>query len=283
MLKLESKSIIITGGATGIGKAIAEFCKREGASVTIASRSQSQLDRTINELNLIDTGKCLAIKCDVTNSEQLRAMIQASYNAFGTIFGLICSAGVYGPIGPFSGVSFSDWESSIQINLIGPARTIFEASAYLGDHSRIILFSGGGQNALPNFSSYATSKGGIWRLTETLSEEFRSRSIYINAIAPGAVNTKFLESILIAGSEKSGKLIYESAVAQKKSGGTGTEKTERLVDFLLSPNSKGLSGKILSANWDNLEDLCDISKISDSEIYTAKRVIGYDGGTKFSK
>jgi NAD(P)-dependent dehydrogenase (short-subunit alcohol dehydrogenase family) len=133
------------------------------------------------------------------------------------------------------------------------------------------LFSGGGQGALPNFSSYVTSKGAIWRLTETVAAEVLENQIYINAIAPGAVNTRFLDDLLKAGPEKVGEAFYRKALEQQKSGGVPPEKATELALYLLSEKSKGLSGKILSALWDPYPSFVDLDKITQSDLYTMRR------------
>jgi NAD(P)-dependent dehydrogenase (short-subunit alcohol dehydrogenase family) len=126
---------------------------------------------------------------------------------------------------------------------------------------------------MANFSSYVTSKGGIWRLTETLGHELAPENIFINALAPGAVNTKLLDELLAAGPEKVGKGVFEKSVQQKENGGESPEKAAKLVHYLMSEKSKGLYGKILSAVWDDFENFTDLEKLSKSDIYCVRRVV----------
>src|SRR4029453_18367084 len=91
--------------------------------------------------------------------------------------------------------------------------------------------------------------------TETLAEELRGTGIDANAVAPGALNTRLLDEILAAGPEKVGTGFYERAVKQKSEGGSPLEKGAALCAFLLSAESDGISGRLLSAVWDPWADL----------------------------
>jgi NAD(P)-dependent dehydrogenase (short-subunit alcohol dehydrogenase family) len=280
MISLEGKSIVITGGGRGIGRAIAVSCKKAGAFVTVVARSQHDLDETSAQLNAIGEAPHLALAGDVTKTQDLVRIYKTSHEKFGPLHGLICAAGVYGAIGPFADTPFDEWAAAIDINLTGTARSIHTALPHMTRGSRIVLFSGGGQAAMPNFSCYVTSKGGIWRMTETLGAELATKEIYLNAIAPGAVNTKLLDDLLKAGPEKVGQDFYNKSMKQKEAGGQGSEKAADLVKYLLSEKSKGLYGKTLSAIWDQYQDFKDLEKMSHSEIYTAKRVVDLDGNTR---
>lgn len=280
MISLINKSVVITGGGRGIGRALALACKKAGAFITVAARSKTDLDETSAELKAVNDLPHLAIRCDVTDSQDLVHLYKTAEKNFGHIHGLICAAGVYGAIGPFAETPFDEWAAAININLTGTARSIHAAIPHMTRNSRIILFSGGGQAAMPNFSSYVTSKGGIWRLTETLGAELASKEIYVNSIAPGAVNTKLLDDLLIAGPDKVGTDVYQKSLEQKKAGGQGSEKAADLTLYLLSEKSAGLFGKTLSAVWDPYKDFQDLPKMSKSDIFTAKRVVDFEGNTR---
>ena len=280
MISIKNKSVVITGGGRGIGRALAVACKKAGGLVTVAARSKTDLDETSAELQAVNDLPHLAIRCDVTSTEELKNLYSKAHEMFGPLHGLICAAGVYGAIGPFAELNFDEWAKAIDINLTGTARSIHTALPRMIAGSRIILFSGGGQAAMPNFSSYVTGKGGIWRLTETLGAELASKQIYVNAIAPGAVNTKLLDDLLAAGPDKVGAEVYQKSIQQKKAGGQGSEKAADLTLFLLSEKSTGLYGKTLSAVWDPYMDFKDLAKMSKSDIFTAKRVVDFDGNTR---
>lgn len=195
---------------------------------------------------------------------------------------MICAAGVYGHIGSFLDSDFKEWEKALDINLKGTALSIHAAAPYFDtkNSARVILFSGGGQGPLPNFSAYAISKGGVWRMTETLGAELAKRNIFLNSIAPGAVNTKLLDELLEAGPERVGKEFYEKSLAQREQGGTSPLKSAELALYLLSEKSTGLYGKTLSAVWDPYKDFKNLEKMSQSDIYQVRRVVDDQGNTR---
>ncbi len=105
------------------------------------------------------------------------------------------------------------------------------------------------------FSAYAASKAAVVRLTETLAEELREFQLTVNAIAPGALNTRLLGEVLSAGSDVVGKAFYEKSVKQRDSGGVPLEKAASLCVYLASEISDGITGKLISAQWDPWENL----------------------------
>jgi 3-oxoacyl-[acyl-carrier protein] reductase len=143
---------------------------------------------------------------------------------------------------------------------------------------KIIQLSGGGAtNPMPRISSYAVSKAGIVRFVETLAEEVREFGIDVNAIAPGALNTRLLDEVLDSGPEKVGRVFYERALKQKESGGSPLDVGVRLAVFLASDVSRGITGKLISAVWDRWEDWpFHLDELNKSDIYTLRRIVGKD-------
>lgn len=272
MTDLKDKVIVITGGARGIGRSIAQACQKQGAKVIVAARSKADLEETQKLF------PCTAIRCDVSDGKEIKNLMKIA-NEQGPIFGLICAAGIYGTMGSFKDVDIEEWTKAIDINLTGTARSVHAALPYMKPNSRIILFSGGGQGGMSNFSAYTTSKGGIWRLTETLGAELAKDHIYLNAMAPGAVNTKLLDELLAAGPDKVGPEMYKKSLEQKKNGGQSADNAAKLTLYFLSEKSKGLYGKTISAVWDPFESFQPDDLMKD-EIFTFRRVVDHQGGTR---
>ena len=287
-MKLENKKALITGGSRGIGKVIAEYFLREGAKVMLASRSLDELKKTkaelkkiisVNQRASLDQRKSVPfieiLVADVSNPAEVKKLVEEAVKIFGGIDILVNAAGIYGPIGPSHEVDLDEWKKTYEINLFGAFnvyQNVIKAMKEKG--GKIINFSGGGDGPLPNFSAYNSSKAAVTRLTETLAEEVKNYKIDINVIAPGPVNTHFLDVALRAGEEKTGKEKYKKLLEQKESGGIPPEKTAELCVFLASSDSDGLTGKYLSAVWDNWKtwDKAKIKEFSKSDIFTLKRV-----------
>src|SRR5262249_51177387 len=160
------------------------------------------------------------------------------------------------------------------INLLGVvlmcrhALPIFRRQRY----GKLVNLSGGGATSpLPRISAYAASKAAVVRLTETIAEETAGTGIDVNAIAPGALNTRLLDEVLEAGPERVGARFYENAVKQKAGGGAPLEKGADLCVFLLSGASDGITGRLISAVWDPWRDLGSRKdQLRGSDIYTLR-------------
>jgi 3-oxoacyl-[acyl-carrier protein] reductase len=143
---------------------------------------------------------------------------------------------------------------------------------------KIIQLSGGGATKpMPCISAYAVSKAAVVRFAETLAEEVRDFNIDVNAIAPGALNTRMLEEVLTAGPGKVGVEFFRASALQKKTGGAGLERGSDLAMFLASEASNGITGKLISAVWDNWESWpAHVPELAASDMYTLRRISGRD-------
>ena len=276
---LTNKRAIITGGGRGIGKAIAQAFLEAGAEVLLVARNQTDLEFTQKELSPL--GWVEIISADVSLETGSAAVVKKVSDLWGQLDILVNAAGVYGPIGPLAEANVAEWRQAIDINLIGTflmMRAMVPLMKARG-RGKIINFAGGGEGAYPNFSAYVASKGGIVRLTETVAAELKSFNIDVNAVAPGAVSTKLLDDLLKAGPEKVGEETYKRSLEQKKNGGVSPEKAAELVVFLASDASNGISGRIISAVWDDYKIFpAHLKEIMESDIYTWRRIKPKDRG-----
>jgi 3-oxoacyl-[acyl-carrier protein] reductase len=142
---------------------------------------------------------------------------------------------------------------------------------------KIINLSGAGSPLpYPMFSAYAASKVGVLGLTQTLAEEVKKHNIQVNVIAPGPVDTRLQDEILAAG-ERAGERALERARETKRTGGVPPGKAAALAVFLASADSDGLTGRFLSAVWDNWRGLGDedtLAKLMGGELFTLRRIDG---------
>jgi len=277
---LKDKVSIITGGGRGIGKSIAAAFAKEGSSLILVSRNEEELETTRQELGN-PASKIEIFPADVSKEKDVGNLVDFTLKTFGIVDVLVNCAGIYGPIGLITDVDTQKWVETININLCGTLICIKAVlpSMIRNRRGKIINLSGGGATfPLPRFTAYSASKAAVVRLTESLAEEVKEHHIYINAIAPGAVNTRLLEQVLEAG-EAAGKDFLAKAIKQKQEGGVPPEKVAELAVFLASPESDGLSGKLISLLWDNWREIPrHLNEIMSSDVYTLRRIIPKDRG-----
>lgn len=286
-MKLKGRGIVITGASQGLGRAIAECCVMEGAHVLICARDARVLEeaRAALAANAVAGQLVIAEPADVTKTGDVRRLFEIALSQLPGIDGLVNNAGVYGPIGLLEEVSVEEWWRGVETNLLGVllgCREVLPIFRRQG-HGKIVVLSGGGATApLPRISAYAASKSAVVRLTETLAEETRGTGIDINAIAPGALNTRLLDEVLAAGPEKVGAAFFERSVKQKEKGGTPLHHGAELCAFLLSEASNGITGKLISAVWDPWRELPGhLEELNKTDIYTLRRIVPSDRGLKW--
>ena len=258
MQSLMGKNVIITGGARGVGFAIALELINQGAKVVICSRTKDELKKALLSLN--ERGRvAFGTTCDVSKINDCKKLIKFSKNKLKKIDILGNNADIYGPIGPFEKVNLKEWEKAFWINFMGMVYCSYLVISEMQKNKggKIINLCGGGVggNSLPRFSAYFTSKFAVAGFTEVLADEVREKNIQVNSISPGGVNTYLNEYLLKVGPEKSGEKMYKQALMQKKTGGTPPELGAKLVAFLASKNSNHISGRLLSAKWNPPEKL----------------------------
>ena len=286
-MKLKGLNALITGGSQGLGKAIAEHYLREGANVFLCARNQNDLAAAREDLKRsFPDQKVLAQSCDVSNEAQVTALVAAAQRELGSLQILVNNAGIYGPMGPTENVPFDQWIRAIEINLYGvllPCRALLPHFKQAGRGKIVILSGGGATNPLPNISAYAASKAAVVRLMETLAEECRSHHIDVNAIAPGALATRFVDEVLAAGPEKVGEAFFAKNQQWKEKGATPLELGASLAVYLASSESNGITGKLISAQWDPWRDFHKhVEELAHSDIYCLRRIVPEDRGRKWS-
>lgn len=280
-MKLQNKHAIITGGSRGIGFAIAKEFVQQGASVLLIARNQVELEAAQKELaSILDSVFiCVGDVSLPSDVEKIFQNLPSDWNH--RIDVLVNAAGIYGPKGLIEDVDPEAWLQTFLVNTYGTMLMIRGALPHMKKQNSgvIINFSGGGEGAFPRFSAYATSKGAIVRLTESLAEEVKETTIRINAIAPGAVNTSLVEEVLAAGPQTVGEEFYQKSLEQKESGGVSAQKAAELCVFLASDESQGLTGKVFSAVWDKWDQFPQhIKEIMETDIYSWRRIKPKDRG-----
>jgi len=281
---LENKVAIITGANQGLGFEIARQYVEAGATLTICARNGKLLNQARTELLRLagPNQQIRALTADVSQENDVKAVIEATLETFGRVDILVNNAGVYGPKGMVEEIDWQEWIRAIEINLYGSilmCRAVLPHFKMRGSGKIVQLSGGGATSPLPRLSAYAASKAAIIRFVETLAEEVREQGIDVNAIAPGPLNTRMLEEVLKAGPERVGRLFYERSLKQKQSGGAPLEKGAALAVFLGSSLSDGITGKLINAIWDPWPLLREhLDELTTTDIYNLRRIVPKDRG-----
>ena len=271
---LSGKTAIITGGARGIGLAIAKELVSQGTRVVICSRTRSDLKKALKILNRKKETTFGKI-CDVSSLSDCKELISFAQKKLHKVDILVNNAGIYGPIDSFERINLSDFKKTIEINLMGMVYCSYLVIPIMekSGNGKIINLCGGGVGGgtLPKFAAYFTSKFAVAGFTEVLSDELKEKNIAVNAISPGPVNTYLNKYLIEQGPQKSGKEMYNNAIQQQKDGATSAELTAKLVTYLVSPQASHITGRLLSAIWNPPEKLKNVKDFSRN-LYTLRKI-----------
>jgi NAD(P)-dependent dehydrogenase (short-subunit alcohol dehydrogenase family) len=193
MRRLEDKVALVTGGAAGIGRAIAETFAREGARVIIADRDD-EAARAVAEAITKSNGAAMAHRVDVTDTVEVKALMASLSEAFGRLDVLVNNAGV-GERADFRHLDDAAWERVWQVNLDGTVRCAREAFPLLkasGNASVINLSSVMATKHTRQMSVYSATKGAVAALSRSLAVEYAPYGIRVNHLCPGYVETALI-------------------------------------------------------------------------------------------
>jgi len=192
MNRLRDKTVLITGGGQGIGRAAAIAFARDGANIAICGRNSANLGAVASELRAAGA-KVVAESCDVGDEGQVLEFIAAVLREFHAIDVLVNNAAVLGPTGPLVGVSAAGWSETMRANLTGPflvTREVLRASMLKRARGVVInVSSGQGRRASAGWGPYAASKFGLEGMTQVWADETRAAAIRFYTLSPGATAT----------------------------------------------------------------------------------------------
>jgi NAD(P)-dependent dehydrogenase (short-subunit alcohol dehydrogenase family) len=193
MSRLDGKIAIVTGAASGIGKATAKELAAEGARVMCGDRNEEGLAETVEAIAEAG-GKAVGVRCDVTSDEDVAAFVQRALDEYDGLDIVVNVAG----IGGFKHTHETDmahWSRFIDINLSGTFRVILNALPHLLEKKGNVIINVASQAAMkahPYAAAYCASKGGVLMLTKALAVEYASRGLRVNAVCPGGIKTPIL-------------------------------------------------------------------------------------------
>jgi NAD(P)-dependent dehydrogenase (short-subunit alcohol dehydrogenase family) len=184
------KAIWITGGGSGIGRALAEAFARQGAEVAVSGRRLAKLEETVEVIDDLG-GRGLAVQCDVTDEEQVVAAVETVVEAFGQLDVAIANAG-FGVGGRVEDLSADEWRRQLDVNVVGAAITARHAlPALRATDGRIVLMgSVAGTVAQPGNSAYCASKYAVRAIGQALAMELADEDVSCTLIQPGFVESE---------------------------------------------------------------------------------------------
>lgn len=267
--------IVITGSSSGIGRALAErLLTREHDVWGVARGPQDDLAARY-------PGRFRASVCDVARWAQVESTADVIRDVWPHHDALVTCAGVQGAMGRATQIDPLAWSDTVRINVDGtffPIRAFFPVPKDVKRRTKIVCFSGGGATqGRPNFSAYGAAKTAIVRLVETIAAEEAEAKLDINAIAPGGINTRLTDEVIALGPEIVGEKEYQAALRQKAEGGASMDRALDLVEWLLSSESDGTTGRLISARWDPWQKIATHYKhLAGTDVFTLRRITPQD-------
>ena len=237
------QTVLITGGASGIGLEAASIFAECGASIVIADIDQDNTDRATGQLD----GHYVSIHCDVSDEYSVNQMVTETIKGLGQIDVLINCAGIADAFLPTTKQSKQSWQRVIDINLTGTYLTCRAvAPVMLKQRNGVIInvSSIAGLAGMPNRNAYTASKHGVAGITKSLSGEWSSQGIRVIAIAPGYVKTPMVAELIDKGQ------LDEKTISQRTPMGRLATPREigNVMAFLASPLASYITGTVISVD-----------------------------------
>ncbi len=258
---------IITGAGRGIGRETATVMAERDYHVVAVSRTEAEIQSLVAELKAAKVPPPLAIRCDVSKADDVAGMIREVIGRFSRIDALINNAGITGPRASLEDITPAEWDTVLAVNVSGSANCARAALPMLkSSRGTIVNVIGGkiGWKGIPDDeTAYISSKFALWGLTESLASELKSTGVRVNGVSPGPVDT------LLA------RQFVRSEGATEKRVGFTSELAARAIAFLASEESAPLTGKIVSARWDNLTEIAaNGEQLNQQCTFTLRRIDG---------
>jgi NAD(P)-dependent dehydrogenase (short-subunit alcohol dehydrogenase family) len=271
------KDVLLTGASGAIGSAIARRLASAGYTLHLTSRSKERLKPLAQEL--FSKTRITLYELDLSRLESCRRIVQKFFKQAGEPYGLVCNAGDLGALGAFLDLDFDHWMKSLRQNFLGHAAMIHAfGKAFAAKRLKsgaIVILSGAGLGSgvkHTHLSSYGAAKAALTYLSEALAPEFLEHGLTVNAVAPGQVKSGLTESAVKAGVARAGAYARyaEKCMAD---GGVSPDLAAQLVEFLMSPSARTISGRLLSARFDQaaLREKTEVIS-QDADWYRLRRI-----------
>lgn len=249
LFSLQGHAAIVTGGGAGIGKAISLMYAEAGAMVAVTDLKQAEAEAVATECRQFG-GKALGLKLDVTNESERVSVVEQVAKEFGKLTILVNNAGGGGPK-PFD-MPLDDFEWAFQLNIF----SLFRLSQLVHPHLKangggaiVNISSMAGQNRNKRMCSYGASKAAVDHLTRNMAFDLGPDNIRVNAIAPGAIRTAALATVLTPEIEAT--MLKHTPLARL---GEGTDIAAAAL-YLVAPASAWVSGQVLTISGGGSQEL----------------------------
>ena len=246
-MRLEGKRIVVTGGASGIGRATAVQCASDGALVVVADLDGDGAGKVAERIEA-SGGRAWPLGVDVSDDEQVAGLMRAAQERMSGIDGLVTAAGVgTDPLTPIEEFEVEDWDRVIGINLTGTflcAKHAVSAMKQSGGGVIVMIASGAGVTEPASMLGYGASKGGVNGLGMTLEAKLADNGIRVNVVCPGQIDTPMMLDNLESLAQKSEAEAERSA---RRSQDLGTpEGLAKVLAFLLSNDAGYVRGTLFT-------------------------------------
>ncbi len=243
-MKLENKSIVVTGASSGMGKAIVELFVKEGASVVAVARRKERLDALVESLKEAP-GKVIAFAGDVSKREDNEAMIDLAVKEFGKLDVVVNNAGVMDDMAPMAKVSDEKYEYVMGINVYGPMASMRKACQVFleqGNGGNIINVSSIGAQRAAAGPVYGASKAALNAMSKNTAFMYMKEKIRCNVIAPGGIATEIGSAMGMPDMEGYGRI--QPTMASAPEAGEAMDIANMAL-FLASDDSTYISGAVI--------------------------------------